>query len=32
MIGANFDYMIGDLAIKRAWEELSGQWEREGLP
>jgi len=31
MIGANFDYMIGDLAIKRAWEELSGQWEPEGL-
>jgi cyclase len=32
MIGANFDYMIGDLAIGRAWQELAGKWESEGLP
>ena len=31
MIGANFDYMLGTLATRRAWEELSGQWEPEGL-
>lgn len=31
MIGANFDNMVGNLAVKRAWEELSGQWEPEGL-
>ena len=31
MIGANFDYMVGNLATKRAWEELSGNWEPEGL-
>ncbi len=32
MIGANFDYMIGDLAVGRAWQELAGKWEPEGLP
>jgi glyoxylase-like metal-dependent hydrolase (beta-lactamase superfamily II) len=31
VIGANFDYMIGELAVVRAWEELSGRWEPEGL-
>jgi hypothetical protein len=31
MIAANFDHMIGDLAVTRAWEELSGKWEPEGL-
>ena len=31
MIAANFDYMVGDLAVTRAWEELSGRWEPEGL-
>jgi glyoxylase-like metal-dependent hydrolase (beta-lactamase superfamily II) len=31
MIAANFDYMIGELAVKRAWEELAGKWEPEGL-
>ena len=30
-VGANFDYMIGDLAVKRAWEELAGKWEPEAL-
>jgi len=32
MIGANFDYMIGDLAVGRAWQELAGNFEPEGLP
>jgi glyoxylase-like metal-dependent hydrolase (beta-lactamase superfamily II) len=32
MIGANFDYMIGELAVGRAWQELAGEWEPEGLP
>lgn len=32
MIGANFDYMIGELAVGRAWQELAGKWEPEGLP
>lgn len=31
-IGANFDYMIGDLAVGRAWQELTGRFEPEGLP
>lgn len=31
MIAANFDYMVGDLAVQRAWEELSGNWEPEGF-
>ena len=31
MIAANFDYMVGDLAVTRAWEELSGNWEPEGF-
>ena len=32
MIGANFDYMVGDLAVGRAWQELTGKFEPEGLP
>ena len=32
VIGANFDYMVGDLAVGRAWQELAGKWEPEGLP
>ena len=32
VIGANFDYMVSDLAVGRAWQELAGQWEPEGLP
>jgi glyoxylase-like metal-dependent hydrolase (beta-lactamase superfamily II) len=31
-IQANFDGMIGQSAIKRAWEEASGNLEREQLP
>lgn len=31
-IGANFDNMVGDLAVGRAWQELAGRWEPEGLP
>jgi hypothetical protein len=31
IIGANFDYMIKDLAVGRAWQELAGQWQPEGL-
>jgi glyoxylase-like metal-dependent hydrolase (beta-lactamase superfamily II) len=31
MVGANFDYMVGDMAVTRAWEELSGNWEPEGF-
>ena len=30
-IGANFDYMLGQLAVKRAWEELRGSFEPEAL-
>ena len=29
-IKANFDYMIGQPAIDRLWQELSGQWKPEG--
>jgi glyoxylase-like metal-dependent hydrolase (beta-lactamase superfamily II) len=32
MIAANFDYMVGELAVTRAWQELAGKWEPEGLP
>jgi glyoxylase-like metal-dependent hydrolase (beta-lactamase superfamily II) len=31
-IQANFDAMIGQSAVKRAWEEASGKWEQEGFP
>ena len=31
MIGANFDYMIGNLAVGRAWQELAGKWEPESI-
>jgi cyclase len=31
MIGANFDNMIGNLAIGRAWQELAGKWEPESI-
>jgi cyclase len=31
MIGANFDNMIGNLAIARAWQELADQWEPESI-
>jgi glyoxylase-like metal-dependent hydrolase (beta-lactamase superfamily II) len=31
-IQANFDAMIGQSAIKRAWEEAAGKLEPEGLP
>lgn len=31
-IGANFDHMVGGLAVDRAWQELAGRWEPEGLP
>lgn len=31
MIGANFDYMIANLAVLRAWQELRGAMEPEGL-
>lgn len=27
---ANFDYMMGQSAVKRMWQELSGKWEPEG--
>jgi glyoxylase-like metal-dependent hydrolase (beta-lactamase superfamily II) len=30
-VGANFDYMIGNLAVGRAWQELAGQWEPESI-
>ncbi len=26
---ANVDHMLGDLAVKRMWQELSGKWEPE---
>jgi len=29
-IKANFDYMVGQPAIDRLWQELSGQWKPEG--
>ena len=29
-IEANFDYMIGQSAIDRLWQELSGNWKAEG--
>jgi cyclase len=31
MIGANFDYNVGDLAVARAWQELAGKFEPEGF-
>lgn len=31
-IGVNFDNMVGDLAVGRAWQELAGRFEPEGLP
>lgn len=31
MIGANFDYMIGNLAVGRAWQELAKKWEPEAI-
>ena len=31
MIGANFDYMIGNLAVARAWQELADKWEPESI-
>ena len=31
MIGANFDNMIGNLAVGRAWQELAGKWEPESI-
>jgi cyclase len=31
-IGANFDNMVTNLAVGRAWQELAGRWEPEGLP
>lgn len=31
MIGANFDNMIGNLAVGRAWQELAGKWEPESV-
>lgn len=31
IIAANFDYMIGDLAVGRAWEELERKFEPERL-
>jgi len=31
MIGANFDYMIGNLAVGRAWQELADRWEPEAI-
>jgi glyoxylase-like metal-dependent hydrolase (beta-lactamase superfamily II) len=30
-IGANFDYMIGNLAVGRAWQELADKWEPESI-
>ena len=30
-IGANFDNMIGNLAIARAWQEITGKWEPEAI-
>jgi hypothetical protein len=31
-IQANFDEMIGQSAIKRAWEQANGKLEPEGFP
>lgn len=31
MIGVNFDNMIGNLAVGRAWQELAGKWEPEAV-
>lgn len=31
LIGANFDYMIRELAIGRAWQELAGEWQPESI-
>lgn len=31
-IGANFDHMVGTLAVGRAWQELRGALEPEALP
>jgi cyclase len=31
MIGANFDNMITNLAVGRAWQELAGKWEPESI-
>jgi hypothetical protein len=31
MIAANFDYMVGESAVTRAWQELAGKFEPEGL-
>ena len=31
-IGVNFDNMVADLAVGRAWRELAGSFEPEGLP
>ena len=31
MIGANFDHMIGNLAVGRAWQELADRWEPESI-
>jgi cyclase len=31
MIGANFDNMIGNLAVGRAWQELADKWEPESI-
>ena len=30
-IGVNFDYMIGNLAVARAWQELANKWEPEAV-
>jgi cyclase len=30
-IGVNFDNMIGNLAVGRAWQELAGQWQPEAV-
>jgi len=30
-IGVNFDNMIGSLAVARAWQELTGQWQPEAV-
>jgi cyclase len=31
MIAVNFDYMIGNLVIARAWQELADKWEPEAI-
>jgi glyoxylase-like metal-dependent hydrolase (beta-lactamase superfamily II) len=30
-VGVNFDNMIGNLAVARAWQELAGKWEPEAV-